>query len=163
MNRVQVASLVLSASALVGIALSEGYTEQAVQPLPGDKWTNGFGTTEGVKPGDRTTPPKALERKLRDVQTFEGAIKQCVTVPLTQNEYDAYVSLAYNIGPGKEGVADGFCWLRRGGPSTIVRKLNSGDYKGACDAILDWDKFRGQPVRGLTLRRQREHALCTSG
>lgn len=151
MNRVQVASLVLSASALVGIALSEGYTEQAVQPLPGDKWTNGFGTTEGVKPGDRTTPPKALERKLRDVQTFEGAIKQCVTVPMTQNEYDAYVSLAYNIG------SQAFC------SSTLVRLLNASQYAAACDQILRWDRFKGQPVRGLTLRRQREHALCTSG
>lgn len=151
MNRVQIASLVLSASALVGLALSEGYTEQAVQPLPGDKWTNGFGTTENVKPGDRTTPPKALERKLRDVQTFEGAIKQCVNVPMTQTEYDAYVSLAYNIG------SQAFC------NSTLVRLLNAGDYSAACDQILRWDRFKGQPVRGLTLRRQREHTLCISG
>ncbi len=148
MNRVRLASLALSAAALVGLALSEGFTDRAVQPLPGDKWTVGFGTTEGVKPGDRIAPPQALERKLRDVQKFEGAVKQCVTVPLAQHEYDAYVSLAYNIGP------QAFC------ASTLVRKLNAGDYAGACHEILRWDRFKGRQARGLTLRREREYQLC---
>lgn len=150
MNRVQAGSLVLSAAALVGLALSEGYTDRAVQPLPGDKWTYGFGTTEGVRPGDTITPPKALERKLRDVQAFEGAIRRCVRVPLSQGEYDAFVSLAYNIGP------DAFC------KSTLVRLLNAGDYAGACQQILRWDRFKGERVRGLTLRRQREYETCIS-
>lgn len=150
MNRVQAGSLVLSAAALVGLALSEGYTDRAVQPLPGDKWTYGFGTTEGVRPGDTITPPKALERKLRDVQAFEGAIRRCVQVPLSQGEYDAFVSLAYNIGP------DAFC------KSTLVRLLNAGDYAGACQQILRWDRFKGERVRGLTLRRQREYETCIS-
>lgn len=146
--RTKVAALALSAVALVGLALSEGYTDKAVQPLPGDKWTYGFGTTEGVKPGDKIAPPQALQRKLADIQKFEAAIKRCVHVPLYQHEYDAYVSLAYNIGP------EAFCG------STLVRKLNSGDYAGACAEILRWDRFKGQPVRGLTLRRQRENAQC---
>lgn len=151
MNRTRLAGLTLSAAALVGLALSEGYTDRAVQPLPGDKWTVGFGTTDNVKPGDTISPPKALERKLRDVQAFEGALKQCVTVPLAQHEYDAYVSLAYNIG------STAFC------SSTLVRLLNAGEYRAACDQILRWDKFKGQPVRGLTQRRQREHQRCISG
>jgi lysozyme len=150
MSRASIAGLALSAAALVGLAISEGYTDRAVQPLPGDKWTVGFGTTEGVGPRDTITPPKALERKLREVQQFEGALKSCVRVPLAQAEYDAYVSLAYNIG------STAFC------NSTLVRLLNTGDYSGACAQILRWDRFKGQPVRGLTLRRQREHALCIS-
>ena len=150
MNRYQIASLTLSASALVWLAMSEGFTDRAIQPLPGDKWTYGFGTTDGVKPGDTITPTKALERKLRDVQAFEGAIKQCVTVPLKQSEYDAYVSLSYNIG------SNAFC------KSTLVKMLNSGDYIGACNQILRWDKFKGETVRGLSIRRKKEHALCIS-
>jgi lysozyme len=150
MNRMQASSLVLSAAALVGLALSEGYTDRAVQPLPGDKWTYGFGTTDGVRPGDTITPPKALERKLRDVQKFEGAIKQCVSSPLTQNEYDAYMQLAYNIGTGA------FC------SSTLVRKLNAGDYDEACQEILRWDQFKGQPNKGLADRRHREYQTCIS-
>lgn len=149
MNRTQLASLTLSAAALVGIALHEGYRDNAYIPVPGDVPTIGFGTTDGVKLGDRTTPPQALARALQDVQKFEGALKQCVTVPLHQHEYDAYISLSYNIGSGA------FCG------STLVRKLNAGDYAGACKEILRWDKFKGKPLRGLTLRRQQEYRLCT--
>ena len=150
MMRRAVATLVLSAAALVGLALSEGYTERAVQPLPGDVWTYGFGTTEGVKQGDVIAPPQALARKLVDVQKFEGAVKRCVQVPVTQGEYDAFTQLAYNIG------AEAFC------ASTLVKKANAGDYPGACAEIKRWDKFKGKPVRGLTLRRQREYETCIS-
>ncbi len=73
--------------------LHEGYTDRAVIPVKGDVPTIGFGTTTGVKLGDTTTPPKALARALTDVQQFEGALKQCVTVPLAQHEYDALVEL----------------------------------------------------------------------
>lgn len=151
MDRVKLAGLVLSASALVGLALHEGYTDTAVIPVKGDVPTIGFGTTEGVKLGDRTTPPQALVRALQDAQKYEGALKRCVTVPLHQHEYDAYISLAYNIGP------TAFC------NSTLVRKLNAKDYVGACKEILRWDKFKGQPLRGLTIRRQKEHEQCMSG
>lgn len=147
-RRASIASLVLSAAALVGIALKEGYTDQAIIPVPGDVPTLGFGTTDGVKLGDRTTPPQALARKLADVQKFEGAIRQCVRVPLHQHEYDAYVSLAYNIG------SSAFC------ASTLVRLLNQEQYEDACRQILRWDRFKGQPLRGLTIRRQSEYARC---
>lgn len=147
-RRASIASLVLSAAALVGIALKEGYTDQAIIPVPGDVPTLGFGATDGVKLGDRTTPPQALARKLADVQKFEGAIRQCVRVPLHQHEYDAYVSLAYNIG------SSAFC------ASTLVRLLNQEQYEDACRQILRWDRFKGQPLRGLTIRRQSEYAQC---
>jgi len=147
-NRVSIATLALSASALVGIAVHEGYREAAYRPVPGDVPTIGFGTTAGVQMGDRIEPVQSLVRKLADVQQFEGALKRCVRVPLHQHEYDAFLSLAYNIGSGA------FCG------STLVRKLNAGDYAGACAEILRWDRFQGQPLRGLTLRRQAEHRQC---
>lgn len=151
--RMIIGALALSAAALVGIATHEGYTDEAIIPVPGDVPTKGFGTTRNadgspVKLGDKTTPVKALQDKLRDVQSFEGALKQCVTVPLHQNEYDAYISLSYNIG------SKAFC------NSTLVRKLNLGDYKGACNEILRWDQFNGRPLRGLTIRRKAEHKQC---
>ena len=102
-----VAGLTLSAAALVGIVLHEGYTDRAVIPVKGDVPTIGFGTTSGVKIGDTTTPPKALARTLTDVQRFEGALKQCVTVPLAQHEYDALVSFSYNVG------SRAFCQCRK--------------------------------------------------
>lgn len=147
-DRSKIAALSLSAAALVGIAVHEGYRDTAYTPVKGDVPTIGFGTTEGVKPGDRITPPQALSRALTDIQKFEGAIKRCVTVPLHQYEYDAYTSLAYNIGSGA------FC------NSTLVKRLNAQDYRGACAEILRWDRFKGRPLAGLTKRRQQEHTQC---
>lgn len=148
MTRVRLAGLSLSAAALIGLAVHEGYRDTAYIPVPGDVPTIGFGTTEGVKLGDKITPIKALERKLSDVQKFEGAIRECVGAPLYQHEYDAYTSLAYNIGP------TAFC------NSTLVRLLNQERYEEACRQILRWDKFKGQPLPGLTKRRQSEFRQC---
>lgn len=147
-TRRAVASLVLSAAGLVGITQWEGYTSQAVIPVPGDVPTIGFGTTAGVKMGDTITPPKALARALTDVETFEGALRDCVTVPLYQHEYDALVSFAYNVGPSA------FCG------STLVKKLNAGDYAGACDELPRWVYVGGRKVAGLVNRREAERALC---
>lgn len=154
-TRAGIAALALSAAGLVSIVVNEGYTDRAVIPIPGDVPTIGFGTTEGVKPGDTTTPPAALVRALRDTGKYEGALKSCVDVPLHQYEYDAYVSLAYNIGAGA------FCG------STLVRKLNSEDYAGACAEIDRWTRAAGKDCRdpaskcsGLVRRRASERALC---
>ena len=144
-----IAAMVVSATALVGIVTYEGYSGSAYVPVPGDVATIGFGTTEGVKPGDKTNPVEALGRALADIQKFDKALKQCVIVPLHQYEYDAYLSLAYNIGPGA------FCG------STLVVKLNMLDYIEACKQILRWDKFKGKPLAGLTTRRKAEYILCT--
>lgn len=147
MDRVRLAALGLSAAALVGIATFEGYSPTTYLDIVGVP-TIGFGTTGGVKPGDKTDPVKALQRKLSDVQKFEGAIKQCVKVPLHQYEYDAYLSLAYNIGSGA------FC------SSSLVKKLNAEDYAGACREILRWNRAGGKVVRGLSIRREKEYRTC---
>lgn len=147
-RRQDVAAITLSATALVAIIMNEGYSEKAYIPVAGDVPTIGFGTTQGVKPGDTITPHKALARAASDITKFEGALKQCVTVPLTQGEYDAYISLSYNIGSGA------FC------RSTLVKKLNRQDYQGACEEILRWDQFQGKRLSGLTKRRQEEYARC---
>lgn len=147
-KRQDIAAISLSATALVAIVLHEGYKDNAYIPLAGDIPTIGFGTTSGVKLGDRTTPEKALQVAMKDVQSYEGAVKSCVTVPLAQNEYDAFISLSYNIGTGA------FC------KSTLVKKLNAGDYIGACKQILLWDKYQGKPLAGLTKRRQEEYKKC---
>lgn len=146
--RILLAALALSAAGLVGIVGYEGYTDRAVIPIPGDVPTIGFGSTEGVALGDRTTPPKALARALRELRQYEGAIKQCVKVELHQYEYDAYTSLAYNIGP------KAFCG------STLVKKLNAQDYAGACAEISRWNRAGGRVVNGLTIRRNTERDLC---
>lgn len=146
--RLAIASLAVSAAAFISLVASEGYSDKAIIPVPGDVPTIGFGTTGGVKMGDTITAPKALARALADVQKFEGAVRECVTVPLHQYEYDAYINLSYNIGTGA------FC------RSTLVKRLNAFDYQGACEQILLWDKFKGKPLRGLTIRRKAEYLEC---
>ena len=148
MPRINPTLLALSASALVGIAVHEGYRGEAYEPVKGDVPTIGFGTTEGVEMGDRITPERALIRLLNDTNKFQNAVKRCAPVPLHQYEFDAYVSLTYNIGEGA------FC------RSTLVKKLNAQDYEGACAEILRWDRFKGKPLPGLTKRRQEEYQKC---
>ena len=152
-----VAGLTLSAAALVGIVLHEGYTDRAVIPVKGDVPTIGFGTTTGVKLGDTTTPPKALARALTDVQQFEGALKTCVTVPMAQHEYDALVSSSYNV--SRRALCQSFF----NGTATAE------NYTGACAELLRWRFFQGKDCAlptnarlcgGLATRREAEYRQC---
>ena len=147
-RRTSIAALALSASTFVALLLQEGYSDRTYTPVPGDVPTIGFGTTSGVKEGDKITPPVAVARALTDTQKFEGVLKECIKVPLSQNEYDAYVSFTYNIGP------TAFC------KSNLVKKLNSGDYEGACNELTKWVYVKGRYSRGLDNRRQAEKKLC---
>lgn len=158
-RRLPVAALVLSASAIVGLAVHEGYRGTAYIPVPGDVPTIGFGHTGKVKSGDRTTPVRALAVLLDDANRHAAIVKSCVTVPLYQHEYDAFVSLAMNIGPGKVGK-DGFCVNKHGKMAIIPRRLLAGDYEGACEAILMYGNFKGKPLAGLAKRRQAEYKQC---
>ena len=148
MSRTPIFGLGISGVALIGLLVAEGYKDHAYIPVAGDVPTIGFGTTENVKMGDKVTVTQALNRAMVDVQKFEGAIKSCVKVPLHQYEYDAYTSLAYNIGSGA------FC------RSTLVKLLNQQKYEEACKQILRWDFFKGKPLRGLTVRREKEYQQC---
>ena len=146
--RSAIAAISLSASVLVGLAVHEGYKGDAYIPIPGDVATIGFGSTAGVKLGQKTTPERALIRLLEDADRHAQGVRSCVKVPLYQHEFDAYVSLTYNIGTGA------FC------KSTLVRKLNAGDYTGACTEILRWNRAGGKVITGLTNRRQDEYRKC---
>ena len=149
-TRFAIAALALTASGFVGILGYEGFSSEAVIPVPGDVPTYGWGTTEGVKMGDTITPDEAIERAYRDIAKTESAIHKCVHVPISQGEYDAFTSLAYNIG------TNAFC------RSTLVKKLNQRDYAGACQEIRRWVYVKGRKVQGLINRREKEFQLCMS-
>lgn len=149
MSRIRLAGLSLSAAALIGLAVHEGYRETAYIPVKGDVPTIGFGDTHGVKPGDKTDPVRALIRMGKHTENFQRDLRQCIgDVPMHQHEWDAIVSWAYNVG------TPAAC------SSTLVRKLKAFDYAGACAELLRWDRFKGQPLPGLTKRRQAEHRQC---
>ena len=148
LKRIVVGGLSLTAAGLISIATWEGFKGEAYIPVPGDVPTIGFGHTEGVKLGQTVTVPEALNFLRNDVRVAEEAVKSCVTVPLYPHEYSAYVSLAYNIGRAN------FC------NSTLVQKLNSGDYRGACEEIKRWHFASGKSLKGLVDRRADEYRRC---
>lgn len=146
-SRIAAYSIAISAACLVGIATHEGYRSEAYKDTVGIP-TVGFGETAGVKMGDKTTPERALVQLLESTEKHADAIRQCIKVPLYQHEFDAYVSLAYNIGAGN------FC------RSTLVKKLNAKDYAGACEEIRRWNKAGGKVLPGLVKRREAEYRMC---
>ncbi|KRJ17880.1 lysozyme [Acinetobacter pittii] len=115
-------------------------------------WTIGTGTTVypngvKVKKGDACTAEQAKTYFKHDLAKFEKTVNESVTVPLTQNQFDALVSLTYNIGSGAFNN------------STLLKKLNKGDYQGAADQFLAWKKAGGKVLPGLVRRREAERAL----
>jgi len=133
----------------------EGFRAEAY-PDPatgGDPWTIGYGTTgrAGVgidpKPGMKISEAQATEFLRRGVEKFAADIRPAITAPINENEFGAFVSLAYNIGPSA---------FKR---STALRKFNAGDKHGAADAILMWSKAGGKVLRGLVRRREAEREL----
>lgn len=147
--RISALALTLSASGFIATAVREGYREQAYIPVPGDVPTIGFGDTSGVKMGDRTTPVRAMIKLEDHIDASQAKLKDCLgEVPLFQYEWDAFVTLSINVGPGA------VC------KSSIKTKLQSGDYAGACKTILDFNKFKGSVLKGLVNAREREYKMC---
>lgn len=148
MNRVALASLALSGAALVGIATHEGFVGHTYIDAVGIP-TIGFGTTKDVKPNQTITPERALIKLLQDANAMEKQLKQCIgDVPMHQHEWDAIVSWTYNVGTGAA------C------KSTLVKKLKSGDYTGACNELSRWTYAGGKQLPGLVKRREHERQMC---
>jgi len=116
-------------------------------------WTIGYGTTAmagvGIKPnlGMRITEPEAEMYLRRGLEKFAAQIRPLITAPINDNEFGAFLSLAYNIGPGAFAK------------STALRQFNAGNKLRAADAILLFEKAGGKVLKGLQRRRQAERAL----
>lgn len=148
-TRQAVAALILAASTMVGIATHEGYRSEAYMPTPDDVPTIDFGRTRGVKMGDKSNPIRGMQMLMQELDTvYAAGVKRCVKVPLYDYEFGAYVSFTYNVG------VPAFC------NSSLVEKLNAGDYAGACAELSRWNKQKGKVLRGLTARREEERAIC---
>ena len=112
--------------------------------------TIGYGHTGGVKEGDLITEQKAEQLLQDDLKKFENGVLRLVRVPLAQNQFDALVSFAFNLGVGNLGK------------STLLKMLNDRDYKGAAGQFIRWNKAAGKELAGLTRRRLAESALFLS-
>lgn len=129
----------------------EGFRSEAYL-CPANVWTIGYGNTRyedgtPVRKGDRVTRERGAELFRNILKGFERAVLAAVTVPLTQGQFDALVSFAYNVGSGA---------LRS---STLLRVLNAGDYEAAADQFLRWNRAGGRVLAGLTRRREAERRL----
>jgi lysozyme len=139
-------------------------TQIGLQPkmCPAGIWTEGWGhaMTQFGKPL-KGIENKELAYKLSKIKTeadaeevlesdlidVECAVTRLVKVPLTQNQFDALVSFTFNLGQGNFHT------------STLLKKLNAGDYKGAADQFKYWNKSGGKVLPGLTTRRKMETDL----
>ena len=133
----------------------EGFSSSAyldVVNIPTIGWGNTFyADGRKVKLGDQISKTDAL--KLLEVvanRDFADKIFPSIKVKVTQSQFDAMVSLAYNIGVG--------AFLK----STLLKKVNAGDFAGAGEEFLRWNKAGGKEVLGLTRRREREKQLFLS-
>ena len=105
-------------------------------------WTIGYGHTKGVYAGMSITQEEAEQMLLTELEEYEGYVEKYVTVPLTQNQFDALVVWVYNLGPTN---------FRK---STLLKELNSGNYTAAGKEITRWNKAGGKVLAGLVKRRE---------
>lgn len=154
-KRVAVGTLSLSSAGLIAITQFEGFSDKTYIPIEGDVPTAGYGHTGPevfrLPIGTYISKDQALKWLAEDTQVAQDAIKRCVKVPLSQQEFDAYTSFAFNVG------GSNFC------NSTLLKRLNSGDYYGACKELHRWVYSQGRFVDGLKNRREMESLICLKG
>ena len=117
-----------------------------------DPWTIGWGATgAGITKGVVWTQEHADQRLDDDLRRFGVSVDSLVHVPLMARQKAALVDFAYNVGPGALGT------------STLLRKLNDGDFDGAADQFPSWNIGNGHVMAGLVTRRMRERSLFLTG
>lgn len=128
----------------------EGLRQKAYR-CPAGVWTIGYGHTKGVKPGDVCLKKEAEEWLEQDLQEAETCVRKRVRVPLNDNQYSALCSFVFNFGCGAFHN------------STLLKKLNLGDYLGAANEFERWVYADGKRLNGLTRRREAERRLFMKG
>jgi lysozyme len=130
------------------IKAAEGFRSQAYPDAVG-VWTIGYGSTAGVKAGDRITEVEADRRLRLHVAAIERTLPLDVSVTLTQGQFDALVDFEYNLG---RGALD---------HSTLLELLNRGDYSGAAAQFPRWCHAGDTLLPGLLKRRLQEQSWFT--
>ncbi len=106
------------------------------------------GITADVSLGDVSTHEECDDMLRTELKYFSDVIATKVEVPLKPTQHAALISFVYNVGEGNFAS------------STLLRKLNSGDYTGACRELPRWVYAKGRKLRGLEIRRQKEMEIC---
>lgn len=129
----------------------------------GAPWTIGEGHTgPDVYPGLVITQQQSDDLLRSDMLAVEAMVNGAVTVNLTQAQFDMVCSIVENVGCGSKHK-DGIIHLRNGRPSTLLRKLNAGDYQGTADEFPKWCSPGSNVEHGLTERRKKEREIFLHG
>lgn len=110
-----------------------------------------YGETENVRLGQRFTEKECADLLAFKLRRYDSEIGHCIAVELPDPTRAALVSFAYNVGSA------GAC------RSAVIRRMNAGDIRGGCEALMQWTRAQGRVVKGLVNRRAKERALCLSG
>lgn len=110
-------------------------------------WTIGYGSTKGIKEGMSISQEEADNLLLEDVAVFEDNVLDAVTMPLSQHQFDALVSWTFNLGGANLKA------------STMLKKLNAGEYEEVPAQMKRWNKAGGKVLQGLIRRREAEALL----
>lgn len=123
-------------------------------------WTIGIGHTGPEVVKGLVWSDQQIDEAFRfDIMEAELVVNNAVKTRLTQCMFDALVSFAFNVGPGKRGIKDGFVSLKSGGPSTMLKLLNIGAFESVTREFVKWNRAGGMVVNGLTIRREKEAKL----
>jgi lysozyme len=147
------ASIKISKAGINKIKRYEALRLNAYQDSVG-KWTTGYGhlilPNEDYLMTGAITETQAENLLKNDLAKVEKVINGAVQVPITGNQYDALVSLVFNIGAGNFMT------------STLLKKLNEGDYEGAAAEFPRWSYADGKQLPGLMARRANEQNVFIS-
>lgn len=117
---------------------------------PAGVWTIGYGHTGGVSAGEKISGEKAEDLLKGDLEKFEKGVEELVQTDINEDQFSALVSFSFNLGLGNLSK------------STLLKKLNAGDYTGAADEFPKWRKAGGKVLQGLVKRRAAERELFLS-
>ena len=125
----------------------------------GKPFTIGWGATGAeIGPGVTWTQTRADLRLSGDVALREADANNALRVPVTQGQFDGFVSILFSVGHGNP-VRDGIVRLASGYPSTLLSKMNAGDFAGASEQFMRWVSPGTAVEHDLRKRRAAERAL----
>jgi lysozyme len=139
---------VVTASLIASTALFEGDKRTSYEDMVGVLTVCHGYTGKDIVRGKTYTKEECSSLLKKELQVHAKGVLECTNVPLTQYQYDAYTMFAYNVGVGA------YC------KSSLLKKLNRGDYKGACEGLTAWSYAGGKFVPGLYRRRMYERQMC---
>jgi lysozyme len=150
---ITVASAAAIAAALPAVKAYEGLwlTAKVDTIGTGRPVTACYGETENVRLGQKFTKQECDDLLAVKLKRYDAEIGRCILVTLPDYTRAALVSFAYNVGSAAA------C------RSSTIQKMNEGDIRGGCNALMQWTHAQGHVVQGLVNRREKERKLCLAG